>query len=50
MDSGGWSYSTEALQLLQDFIARYPVMFEFLSKNPGSDKYYESELFPGSEG
>ena len=50
MDNGGWSYSTEAVTLLQDFMTRFPMMFLFLSKNSGTDKYYESDLFPGSDG
>lgn len=50
MDNGGWSYSTEAVQLLQDFMARFPVMFQFLSRKPGDEKYYEFDLFPGTEG
>lgn len=50
MDSGGWSYSPEAVKLLEEFLDRFPVMFDYLIKSPGEERYYETELFPNPAG
>lgn len=50
LNSGGWSYSPEAMKLLEDFLAKFPVMFQYLSQHPKDDKYYEADLFPDPDG
>ena len=42
----GWSFSTTAVALVREFMERFPRMFQYISANPGEDKYYESNLFP----
>ncbi len=50
LESGGWSYSTEAVRLLDNFMRKFPVMFRYLTKNPGTDRYFEQDIFPDPEG
>ncbi len=50
LESGGWAYSPEAMRLLEKFMGRFPVMFNYLMRYPSSDKYYERDLFPDPEG
>ena len=46
----GWSYSMDAMNILQEFKLKFPVMFDNLIKNPTDDLYYEQDLFPDPEG
>ena len=46
----GWCYSPAAIDLLRDFVSRFPNMFKYLRDNPSMDKYYESDLLPEAEG
>ena len=47
---GVWSYSPDAVDILQEFKLKFPVMFDYLIKNPTDDPYYEQDLFPDPEG
>lgn len=44
-ENGQWLYSTKALELLKNYIANFPVLFENLGRNAGSEMYFANELF-----
>ena len=49
-EKGGWTFSTEALDILKQFIKKFPVMFGYIRGNPTEDVYYEEDLFPKKDG
>lgn len=50
MVGGGWSFSPDAVKILEEFKEKFPKMFEYLISNTGEDSYYEQDLFPDPEG
>lgn len=44
-ENGQWLYSTKALELLRNYIQNFPVLFENLGRNAGSEMYFANELF-----
>ena len=50
MVGGGWSFSPDAVKILEEFKEKFPKMFEYLVSNTGEDSYYEQDLFPDPEG
>lgn len=46
----GWSLSPAAEEILNQYIKKFPTMFKYISENPSEYQYYESNLFPASEG
>ena len=50
MVGGGWSFSPDAVKILEEFKEKFPKMFEYLVGNTGEDSYYEQDLFPDPEG
>ena len=40
----------DAVNILQKFKLKFPVMFDYLIKNPTDNSYYEQDLFPDPEG
>ena len=50
MVGGGWSFSPDAVRILEEFKEKFPTMFEYLVGNTGEDSYYEQDLFPDPEG
>ena len=47
---GGWSFSPDAVKILEEFKEKFPLMFEYLVKNAEEDSYYEEDLFPDPKG
>ena len=50
MERGGWSFSPDAVKILEEFKEKFPVMFKHLISNAGQDSYYEQDLFPDPDG
>ena len=50
MVGGGWSFSPDAVKILEEFKEKFPIMFKYLISNAGEDSYYEQDLFPDPEG
>ena len=50
MERGGWSFSPDAVKILEEFKEKFPIMFKHLISNAGQDSYYEQDLFPDPDG
>ena len=51
MEGGsGWSFSQDAVNILQEFKEKFPIMFSYLVSKPSEASYYEQDLFPDPDG
>ncbi|XP_067006470.2 5'-3' exoribonuclease 1 [Anabrus simplex] len=45
-EGGVWYYSSKAVDLVQDYIKKFPELFDYLNYHTGNDVFYESDIFP----
>ena len=46
IEEEGWTFSTDAVDIIEEYQKRFPSLFQFLKNNPSDDRYYEKDLFP----
>ncbi|XP_022099990.1 5'-3' exoribonuclease 1-like [Acanthaster planci] len=49
-ESGTWLYSTKVIDIIRDYMAKFPEVFLRISKNPRAEAFFEDDLFDGQPG
>lgn len=48
-NEGGWEFSKKAIELLQEYMTKFPQFFQGIMKNPHGDLYHDTDFFDPSE-
>jgi 5'-3' exoribonuclease 1 len=48
-NEGGWEFSTKAIDLLKEYMQKFPKFFQGIMRNPHGDLYHDTDFFDPSE-
>lgn len=44
-----WYYSDKVVNVMKNYMEKFPFIFDYLNVNVSKDEYYYNEFFPGGE-